>query len=132
MKFSIGSKVKLTGYDAPLTVVAHYEIETNEDEYNEMTRRYQPVRLAYNIYTLNTADGKTVVANENELVDACTVNFSTVMTQVARFNSLAMAESYKNREQGRWIVLGDSNEYWVCTYKYARKLVAFGYEMLEG
>lgn len=58
--------------------------------------------------------------------------FSTVMTQVARFTSLALAESYKNREQGRWIVLGNEGEYWVCSYRYARKLVAFGYEMLEG
>ena len=60
------------------------------------------------------------------------MNFSLVMTQVARFNTLAMAEGYKNREQGRWIVLGDNNECWVCSYRYAIKLVAFGYEMMEG
>lgn len=60
------------------------------------------------------------------------MTFQTIMTQVARFTTEATAETYRNREQGRWIVLGDNGEYWVCTYKYARKLVALGYEMLEG
>lgn len=59
------------------------------------------------------------------------MTFQDVMTQVARFNSLATADTYRNREQSRWIVLGDNNEYWVCSYRYARKLIAFGYEMLE-
>lgn len=59
------------------------------------------------------------------------MSFNDVMTQVSRFNTLTNAETYRNREQGRWIVLGDNGEYWVTTYRYARKLVAFGYEMLE-
>jgi hypothetical protein len=60
------------------------------------------------------------------------MSFTDVMTQVARFNTQAMAESFKNRQQGRWIVLGENGEYWVTTYRYAMKLVAFGYEMMEG
>ena len=58
------------------------------------------------------------------------MTFQTVMTQVSRFNTEAMARSYAEREIGRWIVLGDNGEYWVMTYRYAMKLVAFGYEML--
>jgi hypothetical protein len=58
------------------------------------------------------------------------MTFTDVMTQVAKFNTLATAETYRNREQGRWIVLGDEGQYWVTTYRYARKLAAFGYEML--
>ena len=60
------------------------------------------------------------------------MTFQTVMTQVATFNTEAMAHSYANREIGRWVVLGDEGCYWVTTYRYAMKLVAFGYEMLEG
>lgn len=60
------------------------------------------------------------------------MTFKTVMTQVATFTSEAMARSYQMREMGRWIVLGDEGRYWVTTYRYAMKLVAFGYEMLEG
>lgn len=59
------------------------------------------------------------------------MNFQTVMTQVARFNTLTTAEAYRTREANRWIVLGDNGEYWVTNYRYARKLVAFGYEMIE-
>lgn len=58
------------------------------------------------------------------------MDFKTVMTQVAAFNTEAMADSYASREQGRWIVLGDEGQYWVTTYRYAMKLVAFGYELL--
>lgn len=59
------------------------------------------------------------------------MTFKTVMTQVSSFSSLEMARSYQAREMGRWIVLGDEGQYWVTTYRYAMKLVAFGYEMLD-
>lgn len=57
------------------------------------------------------------------------MSIKTIMTQVARFNTQATAESYKNRTQGLWIVLGDEGEYWVTTYRYATKLAALGYEI---
>ena len=53
------------------------------------------------------------------------------MTQVAAFNSIEMARSYQQRDMGRWIVLGDEGQYWVTSYRYAMKLVKFGYEMLD-
>lgn len=59
------------------------------------------------------------------------MTFNTVMTQVATFSTEAMARSYQQREMGRWIILGDNGQYWVTTYRYATKLVEFGYEMLE-
>jgi hypothetical protein len=59
------------------------------------------------------------------------MSFKDVMTQVSRFNTLTTAETYRTREAGRWIVLGDNGEYWVTTRRYAVKLVAFGYEMLD-
>lgn len=59
------------------------------------------------------------------------MTFQTVMTQVATFNTETMARTYAEREMGRWIVLGDNGQYWVTTYRYAMKLVAFGYELLE-
>lgn len=59
------------------------------------------------------------------------MTFQTVMTQVAAFNTEAMAKSYASRQSNRWIVLGDEGQYWVTTYRYAMKLVAFGYELLS-
>lgn len=59
------------------------------------------------------------------------MDFNTVMTQVATFNTEAMAQSYASRQANRWIVLGDNGQYWVTTYRYAMKLVAFGYELLS-
>lgn len=57
--------------------------------------------------------------------------FQTVMTQVAVFTTETMAQIYADREMGRWIVLGDAGQYWVTSYRYAMKLVAFGYELME-
>lgn len=59
------------------------------------------------------------------------MTFQDVMTQVAKFNTETNARNYANREANRWIVLGDEGQYWVTTYRYARKLVQFGYEMIE-
>lgn len=59
------------------------------------------------------------------------MSLRTIMTQISRFTTETTAESYRNREQGRWIVLGDNNEYWVTTYRYAQKLEQLGYEILE-
>lgn len=59
------------------------------------------------------------------------MTFETIMTQVARFNTEAMAQSYADRAAGRWIVLGDEGQYWVTTYRYAMKLVALGYELRD-
>lgn len=59
------------------------------------------------------------------------MSLRTIMTQVAAFTSEMTAETYRNREQGRWIILGDNGEYWVTTYRYARKLEQLGYEILD-
>jgi hypothetical protein len=59
------------------------------------------------------------------------MSFKDVMTQVARFNTETMARSFAEREMNRWIVLGDNNEYWVTSARYASKLVKMGYEYAD-
>lgn len=55
-----------------------------------------------------------------------------MMTQVGKFNTLASAQSYSARcSKTMFIVLGDDNQYWVATWRYASWLVKNGYEMLE-
>lgn len=58
------------------------------------------------------------------------MKFSDVMTQVARFNNYSTALSYLEREQGRWMVLGENDEYWVTSYRYAQWLIKNGYSIL--
>lgn len=54
-----------------------------------------------------------------------------VMTQVSAFSSEAIARDYQNRQQGRWIVLGDNGQYWVTSYRWAKWLERSGYEILD-
>lgn len=60
------------------------------------------------------------------------MTFNTVMTQVSKFNTIEMAQSYVDRNaKTLFIVLGDNCEYWVATYRYAAWLVKNGYQMME-
>lgn len=59
------------------------------------------------------------------------MTFKEVMTQVSRFNTLTSAQSYSVRcPKTMFIVLGDNNQYWVATWRYASWLVKNGYEMM--